>query len=175
MTGLISALEIADGDRPDSPSAPEATGAPQEADDLSLVRELVLKAHPDVVPELIGGDSVASIVASISPAQAAYSDLAARIQANSVSSSAPGSAPSSAPGSAPSSAPGSAPSSAPGSASNPSAAPRVPAGSAAPAPLDPDRIPAAEKIRRGVRDRAARAASRGILGSVHGIASRDNR
>ncbi len=159
MTGLISALEIADGDRPDSPSAPEATGAPQEADDLSLVRELVLKAHPDVVPELIGGDSVASIVASISPAQAAYSDLAARIQANSVSSSAPGSAPSSAPG----------------SASNPSAAPRVPAGSAAPAPLDPDRIPAAEKIRRGVRDRAARAASRGILGSVHGIASRDNR
>ncbi len=141
MTGLISPLEIADDDRPGSPSAPEATGASQAADDLSVVRELVLKAHPDVVPELIGGDSIASIVASISPAQAAYTDLAAKIQANSVSSSASSSA---------------------------GVGPRVPAGSIAPAPLDPDRIPTAEKIRRGVRDRASRT----VHGNAHGSASR---
>ena len=154
MTGLISSLEIAEGDRPELPETPDATGTAQAGDDLSLVRELVLKAHPDVVPELIGGDSVASIVASISPAQAAYADLAARIQANSVS--------------------GSASNSAPGSGSD-GVPPRVPAGSAAPAPLDPERIPTAEKIRRGVRDRAARAASRSIHGSAHGSASRPAR
>lgn len=136
MTGLISSLEIAEGDRPELPETPDATGTAQAGDDLSLVRELVLKAHPDVVPELIGGDSVASIVANISPAQAAYADLAARIQASSAPNSVSGSAP------------------------------RVPAGSTAPAPIDPDRIPTAEKIRRGVRDRAARAASRGVNGST---------
>lgn len=149
MTGPISPLELADGDRPDSPSTPEPTGAAEAVDDLSLVRELVLKAHPDVVPELIGGDSVASIVASISPAQAAYSDLAARIQANSVPTSGSNSAPGSVPNSGSNIAPGTT-----------SATPRVPAGSAAPAPVDPERIPAAEKIRRGVRDRAARVTGR---------------
>ena len=136
MTGLISSLEIADGDPLEPPAPAEPTDVAQAGDDLSLVRDLVLKAHPDVVPELIGGDSVASIVASISPAQAAYADLAARIQASSAPNSVSGSAP------------------------------RVPAGSAAPAPIDPDRIPTAEKIRRGVRDRAARAASRGVQGST---------
>ena len=74
MTGLISPLETATSEPPQSP--PEATDAPAQVDDLSLVRELVLKAHPDVVPELIGGDSVASIVASIGPAQAAYAGRA---------------------------------------------------------------------------------------------------
>jgi hypothetical protein len=152
MTGLISPLEITDGDRPESPEHQDATGTPPAGDDLALVRELVLKAHPDVVPELIGGDSVASLVASISPAQAAYADLAARIQANSVSSSGSNSVPSST-----------------------GSAPRVPAGSTAPAPIDPDRIPTAEKIRRGVRDRAARAASRGAHGGVHGSTSRTAR
>lgn len=147
MTGLISPLEIAEGDRPESPATPAPTDASQAVDDLSLVRELVLKAHPDVVPELIGGDSVASIVASISPAQAAYTDLAARIRESSASGSAPGSAAGSGP-------------------NNASGGPRVPAGSTAPAPIDPDRIPTAEKIRRGVRDRAARATSRGVHGSA---------
>lgn len=129
MTGLISPLETATSEPPRSPS--DATDAPQQVDDLSLVRELVLKAHPDVVPELIGGDSVAAIVASISPAQTAYSDLAAKIQANSGASS--------------------------GHATPGANVPRVPAGSTAPAPIDPDRLPTAEKLRRGVQDRANRA------------------
>ena len=157
MTGLISSLEIADGDPLEPPAPAEPTDVAQAGDDLSLVRDLVLKAHPNVVPELIGGDSVASIVASISPAQAAYADLAARIQASSVPNSVSGSAPNSVSSSAPGSAGG---------------APRVPAGSAAPAPIDPDRIPTAEKIRRGVRDHAARTASRSTSRGAYGGASR---
>lgn len=125
MTGLISPLESAANDQSQSQSPWDATGESREVDDLSLVRDLVLKAHPDVVPELIGGDSVASIVASISPAQAAYSDLAAKIRAS-------------------------------GETGGPTT-PRVPAGSTAPVSLDPDRMPTAEKLRRGVQDRASRA------------------
>lgn len=132
MTGLISPLETIASDDPSS--APETSGdTPRPVDDLSLVRELVLKAHPDVVPELIGGDSVAAIVASISPAQTAYSDLAAKIR----EAGAPGSG-----------------------GGNTGGAPRVPAGGISPAPLDPDRMPASEKLRRGVRERASRAANR---------------
>lgn len=41
-------------------------------DDLAAVRDLVVAAHPDVVPEMIGGASVAEIVASVTPAREAY-------------------------------------------------------------------------------------------------------
>lgn len=136
MTGLISPLETIASDDPSS--APETSGdTSRPVDDLSLVRELVLRAHPDVVPELIGGDSVAAIVASISPAQAAYSDLAAKIREAGATTSAPGSG-----------------------GSDTGGVPRVPAGSIIPAPLDPDRMPASEKLRRGVRERASRAVNR---------------
>lgn len=130
MTGLISPLDNVEGDRPEPDPSAGATGTPEPTDDLALVRDLVLKAHPDIVPELIGGDSVASIVASISPAQAAYSELAARIQASNAASGAT------------------------------SSTPRVPAGSTVSSPIDPDRMPTAEKLRRGVRDRESRSASR---------------
>jgi hypothetical protein len=50
-----------------------------EAVDLAAVRELVLKAHPDVVPELIAGSSVAELTASIEPAKAAYQRIAERM------------------------------------------------------------------------------------------------
>ena len=81
--------------------------------DLTAVRELVLRAHPDVVPELIGGDSIDAVLASVEPAQAAYRRLAEAIGQS-------------------------------------SPAPSVPAGGQRPVPVDPDRLPASEKIRRGL-------------------------
>ena len=41
-------------------------------DDLACVRELILASHPDIVPELVQGSSVADLVASIESAKAAY-------------------------------------------------------------------------------------------------------
>lgn len=46
-----------------------------QTDDIAAIRALVLKAHPDVVPELITGTSVAELLSTIEPAQAAYGRL----------------------------------------------------------------------------------------------------
>jgi len=91
-----------------------------EADsDITAVRALVLKAHPDTVPELIAGETVEALLASIEPAQAAYRRV---IESVPVAPSTP-------------------------------VAPSVPAGSAPPLAVDPDRLPPAEKIRRGLAAR----------------------
>src|SRR5215203_7427055 len=48
--------------------------------DLSKVRELVLKAHPDVVPDLIAGGSVDELIASVEPARSAYQRIADQVR-----------------------------------------------------------------------------------------------
>ncbi len=97
-------------------------------EDLAAVRELALLAHPDTVPELVSGASVAEIVASLEPARAAYRRVAERAGGSVVSASA-----------------------------KPTAAvnqvPPVPAGDTPRAVVDPDRLSAAEKIRRGLAER----------------------
>jgi hypothetical protein len=52
------------------------------AEDLSAVRELALRAYPDTVPELIGGESVAAILGSVEAAAAAYRRIAEGVVAN---------------------------------------------------------------------------------------------
>ncbi len=69
MTGFIDPLE-ANGSEPELDAAA----------DLASVRDLVLKAHPDVVPELVRGASITELLASIEPAHLAYEHLATRIQ-----------------------------------------------------------------------------------------------
>lgn len=123
MTFPDPAVEVDAIDRPE----PNISDISEQADDLSLVRDLVIKAHSDVVPELIFGDSVASIIASIGPSQAAYSKLMAKIQAASEPEA---------------------------FRSN---VPHVPSGSTLSAPIDLDRLTTAEKLRRGVQDQASRA------------------
>lgn len=112
MPEMISPLEIAD----------EATGQENEqerevvAPDLGAVRDLVLRAHPDVVPELVMGDSLADLLASVEPARSAYARLAESwAERRPASTTAP-----------------------------------VPAGGGMPIAVDPDRLPAAEKIRVGL-------------------------
>ena len=66
MPELISPLEL---------SQEEISSDSQEAlheVDLDAVRDLVLRAHPDVVPELVAGDSVAALLASVEPVRSAY-------------------------------------------------------------------------------------------------------
>lgn len=47
--------------------------------DIDAVRELILGLHPSIVPELISGDSVATLIASIAPAQQAYANIVSKM------------------------------------------------------------------------------------------------
>ncbi len=49
---------------------------PEPEDDLAQVRQLILASHPDTVPELVTGTTIADLIASIGPAQAAYNRVA---------------------------------------------------------------------------------------------------
>ena len=98
------------------PVAIPATPADTTPADLAAVRDLALRAHPDAVPELVGGATLAELMASLEPARAAYRRI---VEARP-------------------------------SAPTPPPAPTVPAGAAPPLALDPDRLPATEKIRRGL-------------------------
>jgi hypothetical protein len=40
--------------------------------DLNQIRDLVLAAHPDVVPEMVRGESFDELMASVEPARGAY-------------------------------------------------------------------------------------------------------
>ena len=81
MTDLPDPLDIA-GDLPalEAESRPETTGDDPEV--LQRVRDLVLQAHREVVPELVVGASLTELLASIEPARAAYANLATRIEAD---------------------------------------------------------------------------------------------
>ena len=60
-------------------------GAPAAAAaaDLGRVRELVLQAHPDVVPDLVRGASLDELLASVEPARTAYQQIAERVRGGS--------------------------------------------------------------------------------------------
>lgn len=51
-----------------------------ETDEIGLVREVVLRAHSDVVPELVSGTTIAELLASVDPARAAYARIEERRQ-----------------------------------------------------------------------------------------------
>jgi hypothetical protein len=57
------------------------TPAPTIGNDLARIRELVLRAHPDVIPDLIRGDSFDDLLASIEPARTAYQRIAEQVRA----------------------------------------------------------------------------------------------
>lgn len=93
------------------------------ADDIAAVREVVLRAHPDAVPELIAGTTVAELLASVESARDAYARVVA-----------------------------SASTGTPADHDQP-IAPSVPAGDAPAFLVDPDHLPPVEKIRRGLARR----------------------
>jgi hypothetical protein len=62
-----------------TPAAPLATSEQPPAD-LGKVRELVLNAHPDVVPDLVRGSSVDELIASVEPARSAYQRIAEQVR-----------------------------------------------------------------------------------------------
>jgi hypothetical protein len=63
-----------------------AGGAASGDADLGRVRELVLQAHPDVVPDLVRGNSLDELLASVEPARSAYQQIAERVRGGSAGS-----------------------------------------------------------------------------------------
>lgn len=57
------------------------TPPPLTAAELAIIRDLTIRANPDAVPELITGDSVTEIAASVETAKAAYSRLTEQLRA----------------------------------------------------------------------------------------------
>lgn len=53
--------------------------ADQHAEEVDLVRHLILATHDDVVAELIAGDTVGELMSSIEPARTAHRNVIARL------------------------------------------------------------------------------------------------
>lgn len=61
-----------------TPEQPEpGDEAPSLDNDLGRVRDLVLAAHPDVVPEMVQGATFDELMSSVEPAREAYQRIAA--------------------------------------------------------------------------------------------------
>jgi hypothetical protein len=111
------------------------------ADELAKVRELVLLAHPEVVPELVRGRSLDELLASVAPARSAYQQVAARVR-DGMPAAVPV-APDAATAGDPAASAATDPATSP---------PRVPAGGTS-IVVNPDDIPPAEKIARALAGR----------------------
>ena len=55
-------------------------GGSSGAAELGRVRDLVLQAHPDVVPDLVQGETLDALLASVEPARSAYQQIAERVR-----------------------------------------------------------------------------------------------
>ena len=117
------------------------------ADELGKVRQLVLLAHPDVVPELVSGNSVDELLASVAPARNAYQQIADRVRAGENRGAEPRA------GTTATTNPTAVNATAPtATASGEASPPLVPAGGAAHV-VNLDDIPPAEKIARALAGR----------------------
>lgn len=72
MTDEQTIQEGTDEQRPDDDPGVESPDV-----DLARVRDLVLAAHPDVVPEMVQGETFDELMASVDPARTAYQRIAA--------------------------------------------------------------------------------------------------
>lgn len=60
---------------------PAAEAGAMTGEELAAIRELALRAYPETVPELVGGESVAALLGSLEPAAAAYRRIAQGVAA----------------------------------------------------------------------------------------------
>lgn len=76
--------EAAGAATPGMAANPDVTPDPRETvpdAELESVRELIVRAYPDIVPELLAGESVGDLIASVPAARAAYARVAESVRA----------------------------------------------------------------------------------------------
>ncbi len=79
MTEMVDDGDGAVGQVEDQPVGIEPAAVDVEAE-VAMIRELVHQAHPDVVRELLVGQTLTEILASIEPARAAYQRIAEQVE-----------------------------------------------------------------------------------------------
>ena len=52
------------------------------AESIAIVRDLILKGNPDLVPDLVRGETLTELMDSVEPARAAYQRIAESVRAN---------------------------------------------------------------------------------------------
>jgi hypothetical protein len=52
------------------------------AESIAIVRDLILKGNPDVVPDLVRGETLAELMDSVEPARAAYQRIAEAVRSD---------------------------------------------------------------------------------------------
>ena len=50
------------------------------AESIAIVRDLILKGNPDLVPDLVRGETLAELMDSVEPARAAYQRIAESVR-----------------------------------------------------------------------------------------------
>ena len=50
------------------------------AESIAIVRDLILKGNPDLVPELVQGETLAELMDSVEPARSAYQRIAESVR-----------------------------------------------------------------------------------------------
>lgn len=127
---------------PADPEAAQAEPSDRETSDVERVRAFILATETEIIPELIGGETVADLLASVERSRDAYHRIRqvgeARMR------------PRGSKGAGAAASREAAPSGDEGTAEPP---PTVPAGGMRPFAVDPNRLPPSEKIRRGLRRR----------------------
>lgn len=76
-----TAAELDEETLPDEPATSDTPDTPDTPDELTLARELVLRAHPEAIQELIAGNSLAELLASVPAAEAAFARVVASTRA----------------------------------------------------------------------------------------------
>ncbi len=73
--GLPHSTEQAREETPPAPESPAPAPGTPTADQLARLRDVLVAAHPEAVPELIAGADLDTLLASIAPACAAYTRI----------------------------------------------------------------------------------------------------
>lgn len=81
-TASPAAAAPADSGAGGGAAAEEAAAAAYSDADLALFRESLLKAHPDVIPELVAGATPAELIASVEVAKAAFAAARDKLNAD---------------------------------------------------------------------------------------------
>ncbi len=74
MEGALNENEITTGEDFQSADAESGTG-----EHVERFRELILKANPDVVPEMVRGETLETLLDSVEPARSAFAGLVERL------------------------------------------------------------------------------------------------
>lgn len=83
MAEQADGAAVGTGPTPEGEDGEVAMTAETAGEEMAMLREALLAAYPEAVPELVGGESVGAMLASLGPARAAWERVAEAVGARS--------------------------------------------------------------------------------------------